>query len=122
MDLQKISTPVAIIVGCAILAVAFYLVQVDKRKSIEAEQEQQRVAEQEKREYEKEQKIEEEERLELQSKQDNCRSLASGVREKWDNVMGVTYSELWRECVVTYTDTDTGEVRTSPLSSMKTVY
>lgn len=112
----------AIIVGCAILGAAYYFVQVDKRQSIEAEKEYQRLVEQEKREYEKEKEEEENARLELKAKQDNCRSLASGVKEKWNNVMGVTYSEIWRECVVTYTDTDTGEVTTSPLSSMKTVY
>ena len=35
--------------------------------------------------------------------------------------MGVTYdNDFWKECVVTYTDTKTGEVETSPLRLMQT--
>ena len=40
--------------------------------------------------------------------------------KKWNNVVGVTYdNEAWQECVVTYTDPDTGEIETSPLRFMK---
>lgn len=119
MDLQKISVPVAIIIGCTILGAAYYLVQVDKRKSIEAEQQAERIAEQEQRTYEREQQNIENDRIELQAKQADCRALASGVRDRWYNVMGVTYSEWRDECMVTYTDTTTGETLTAPLSSMK---
>lgn len=119
MDLQKISVPVAIIIGCAILGAAYYFVQVDKRKSIEAEQQAERIAEQEQRAYEREQQDLQNNRIELQAKQADCRALATGVRDRWSNVMGVTYSEWRDECMVTYTDTQTGETVSAPLSSMK---
>jgi len=119
MDLSKISIPIAIIVGCLVLAVSFYFVQVDKRKAIEAEQNLQRITAQQERDYEQKQQMLENTRIELKSEQDNCRSLSTGVRDKWNNVMGVTYSEVWRECIVTYTNSSTGAVETSPLSRMR---
>jgi len=92
----------AIVIGAISLAVAFYLVQVDKRESIERQQ------------------ITENKRAELATKQKECESLSSGVKDQWNNVVGVTYdSEFWEECVVTYTDTKTGEIQTSPLRLMK---
>lgn len=103
--------PVAIIIGCIVLAVSFYLIQVDKRQSIERQQ----AIENERAAYEREQS-------DLQAKQKECQSLSSGVIRKWNNVMGVTYDkELWRECVVTYTNTETGEVEMSPLRLMKDI-
>jgi hypothetical protein len=40
--------------------------------------------------------------------------------KKWNNVIGVTYdNDIWKDCVVTYTDPKTGEVKTSPLKSMQ---
>jgi hypothetical protein len=121
MESSKIYIPISIILGCTVLALSFYLVQVDKRKSIESQQEIQRIADQKDKDYKQEQQEIENSRVELKTEQDNCRSLSAGVRDKWGNVMGVTYSEIWRECVVTYTDTVTGEVKTSPLSRMKDV-
>ncbi len=100
---SKLSIPGAIVVGCIVLAGAFYFVETNKQKSIEIQQQS------------------ESERKDLQSKQDACEALSVGVRAEWNNVMGVTYDEFWQECVATYTDPDTGEVMTSPLSSMSTI-
>jgi hypothetical protein len=111
--IEKINTPLAIIIGSIVLGMSFYYVQIDKRESIEKQQ----VLENERLQTEKQQAAE---TAELKAKQDECESLAVGVRKKWNNVMGVAYdSKLWKQCVVTYTDTKTGEVTTSPLSSMK---
>ena len=106
---KSLYLPIAVVIGCVVLGTAFYLIQVDKRASIERQQD----IENTRAMYEKEQS-------ELSVKQDECESLSSGVKKKWDNVMGVTYDNgFWGgECVVTYVDTKTGEVRTSPLSSM----
>ena len=102
-----------IVVGCAFLAISFYYVQIDKRESIEKQSAIENERAQTQRSQESETAI-------LKSKRDECESLSVGVRKKWNNVMGVTYdSELWQQCVVTFTDTKTGEVKTSPLSFMK---
>jgi len=94
--------PVSIVIGCLILGGSFVLINSNKSYSIEQQQ-----------------RLDNERGL-LKLKMDECESLSVGVRQKWNNVMGVTYSELWEECVVTYTDTETGEVGTSPLSRMQT--
>lgn len=101
--------PIAIVLGCAFLSISFYFVQVDKRLSIERQQEVENI----RAIYEKEQS-------EVFAKQKECESLSIGVMKKWNNVMGVTYdNDFWKECVVTYTNTETGEVETSPLKYMK---
>ena len=104
--LNKLSLPVSIIIASLILGGFYYASQVNKQKSIEN---QQRI--------EKEAELEEKE---LTAKREECASLSYGVREKWNNVMGVTYdADIWEECVVTFTDNETGKVETSPLSFMK---
>lgn len=105
-DLHKnnLSIPVAIVLGCLILGGAFYLIQANKQKSIERQQEKQALQDK------------------LEAHQSECASLSKGVMQQWNNVMGVTYdNDFWKECVVTYTDDETGEIQTSPLSSMKTI-
>ena len=56
-----------------------------------------------------EQQALENERAELKLKQDECNALSSGIKQRWGNVVGVTYDgEFWKGCVVTYMDTKTG--------------
>lgn len=95
---------VALVIGCIVIAYSLYQVQASKNTSIEKQQQA------------------EEERLNLAMKQDECESLSDGVRDRWNNVVGVTYdADLWEECVVTYTNTKTGEIETSPLRFMSDV-
>ena len=122
MDFNKISTPVAIVIGCSVLAASFYFVQIDKRKSIEKQQEQERLDSIQEAITKKQSEEISKENEKIKMEQDRCQSLASGVKAKWNNVMGVTYSELYGDCVVTYTDTKTGEVTTAPLDAMKSTY
>ncbi|HRY37073.1 MAG TPA: hypothetical protein P5230_04380 [Candidatus Magasanikbacteria bacterium] len=113
MDKQKLILPVSILFGFLILGTFIYISQVNKQNSIEKQQRVQ--LQEEKQQQDLKNTIEE-----LKLKQENCKSLSSGVMKKWNNVMGVTYdNDFWKECVVTYTDTETGEVNTSPLSAMK---
>jgi hypothetical protein len=108
-----ISISAAIVIAAAILGIAFYVIQSDKQQSIERQQQLERQAEQAVKSLENK-------RAELKLKQDECESLSDGVKKRWGNVLGVTYDEtLWKECVVTYTDPETGEVETSPLGQMK---
>ena len=94
---EKITLPVATVISAVVLVIGFYVVQYNKQQSIERQQ-----------------------ILKLQ--QEECNSLSSGAKQQWSNVVGVTYdSEFWKECIVTYTDTETGKIKTSPLRLMQDV-
>lgn len=94
--------PATIIIASLILGGFFYASQINKQESIERQQKAENALE------------------DLKLKQDECKALSAGVMKKWNNVMGVTYDKSqWRECVVTYTDTKTGEVVTTPLRFMQ---
>jgi len=114
IDINKLILPIAIILGCLILGGVFYKIQVEKQKSIEKQQQiEQSIKEA--------QQIKDNEKQDLLLKQNECESLSVGVMKKWNNVMGVTYDkDFWGKCVVTYTDTKTGEVKTTPLEYMQT--
>lgn len=112
MDAKKITLPIAIVFAAIILAIGFYAVQNSKQQSIERQQALEM-------EEDKAQQKLENEIVELKLKQDECKSLSPGVIKRWNNVMGVTYDKFWGECVAMYTDTKTGEVKTSPLSFMQ---
>ena len=112
---NNITLPMAIVISAVVLGISFYAVQDSKQKSIERQQAIELGEE-------KKERDEDNKRAELKLKQEECESLSSGAKNKWNNVLGVTYdSELWKECVVTYTDPDTGEVETSPLRFMQDV-
>ncbi len=114
MDKHKLILPISILIGCIVLGGFIYASQVIKQQSIEKQQSI-------KLEDDKQQQDIDNARADLKLKQDECKALQAGVMEKWNNVMGVTYDNgFWKECVVTYTDTKTGEVNTAPLSTMKT--
>ena len=112
--LNKLSLPAVILVASLILGGFFYAIQVSKQKSIESQQEIK--LQDDRRQQETSNALEE-----LKLKQDECNALSAGVMKKWNNVMGVTYdNDFWKECVVTYTDTKTGKIKTSPLRFMQT--
>lgn len=112
--LNKLLLPATIIIASLILGGFFYASQVSKQKSIESQQEIK--LQDDKRQQEIKNATEE-----LKLKQDECGALSAGVMKKWNNVMGVTYdNDFWKECVVTYTDTKTGEIQITPLRLMKT--
>lgn len=101
--LNKLTLPATILIASIILGGFYFASQVNKQQSIEKQQEAKNALEN------------------LKLKQDECNALSSGVKEKWNNVMGVTYDDdFWKECVVTYTDTKTGQVKISPLKFMET--
>lgn len=109
----KLSLPATVLISSIILGIFIYASQVNKQKSIERQQEVNL------REERRQQDLENA-REELKLKQDECKALSSGVMKKWNNVMGVTYDgDIWKECVVTYTDPETGQVEKSPLSLME---
>ncbi len=109
---NKLIFPTTIIIASIILGGSFYLVQVSKQRSIERQQQI---------EIEENQKQQEVRGVlqDLEFKQDQCKSLSTGIMKKWDNVVGVSYDEYLGECVVIYIDDKTGEIEESPLRSMK---
>ena len=113
MKKEKLILPISIIIGCIVLSGSFIFIQINKQNSIERQQElklrDDRLQQAIKNDLEN-----------LKLKQEECNALSVGVMKKWNNVMGVTYDDdLWKECVVTFTDTETGEVETSPLRFMQ---
>ena len=114
LDINKLILPLSIVMGCIILGGAFYLIQTKKQKSIEKQQQIEQTVKEA-------QQIKDDNMQELLLKQKECESLSVGVKKQWNNVMGVTYDDgFWKDCVVTYSDTETGEIQTSPLKYMKT--
>ena len=103
--INKLTLSTTIIIASIILGGFYFGSQVNKQRSIERQQEI---------------KIEQErQETETKAGQDKCKALSSGVKENWNNVMGVTYDDFWKECMVTFTDTKTGEIKVSPLKNMK---
>jgi len=112
--LNKLTLPATILIASIILGGFFYASQVNKQQSIERQQEIKLQDDQ------RQQKIKNDLDA-LKLKQNECEALSVGVKEKWNNVMGVTYDDdFWKECVVTYTDNETGKVEISPLRIMET--
>lgn len=131
---NKLSLPLTIIIASIILGGFIFASQISKQRSIERQQFQEQFKQKQEQEanFELEQ-MKEREKAEreaeaqrakadleyLKLKQDECKALSAGVIKKWGNVMGVTYdNDFWKECVVTYTDPKTGEIKTSPLRFM----
>jgi len=101
--LNQLLLPIVIIIASIILGGFFYASQVNKQRSIDHQQEAENALEN------------------LKLKQDECKALSAGVMKKWNNVIGVTYDNgFWKECIVTYTNTETGKIETSPLRFMET--
>ena len=112
--INKLTLPATILIASVILGGFYYFSELNKQKSIEKQQEV-------KLQDDKIQQDINNALEDLKLKQDECKALSTGVMKKWNNVMGVSYdNNLWKECVVTYTDTKTGEITTTPLRFMQT--
>ncbi len=111
--LNKLSLPVVILIASLILGGFIFATQVIKQQSIERQQEIKLQEDRRQQEIKWRQE-------DLKLKQAECNALSAGVMKKWSNVMGVTYdNDIWKECIVTYTDPKTGEIKTTPLRFMQ---
>ena len=111
--LNKLYLPATIIVASLILGGFFYASQVNKQQSIERQQDIKLQEDRQQQDFKNTLD-------QLKLKQDECETLSTGVKKKWNNVVGVKYDDdFWKECVVIYTDTKTGEIETSPLRLMQ---
>lgn len=121
---------VTIIFSSLILGGFIFASQVNKQRSIERQldikiQEERRQEEiklkkeEEERQEEKETQEAKMSLEELKLKQQECESYLTGLMKKWDNIIGIKYEppifDIGGGCEVTYIDSKTGEMNTSPL-------
>jgi len=110
--MKKYLLPISILLGALIFGVFYYASQVRKQNAMQQEIKAREFTQQSDSDIDLEY---------LKIKQDECEALSAGVMKKWNNVMGLTYSDSLGECVVTYENPKTGKVETSPLSAMVTM-
>ena len=99
--------------GCIILGGFFYASQVNKQQSIERQQILKQI---EDRRIE-DAKAEQEKTKETFSNNLKCQTLLKDLKQRWNNVVGIYYSELDNTCIVKYTKK--GETEEAPIESMQ---
>lgn len=113
MDKNKLVLPISILLGCIILGGFFYASQIIKQRSIER---QQRDELQAKMEADKT-KADADQASETFSNNLKCQTLLRDLKQKWNNVTGIYYSEGQNTCVVKYTEK--GETKEAAVESMQ---
>ena len=113
MDKHKIILPISILLGCIILGGFFYASQVNKQQSIEG---QQILKQMEDRRIE-DAKVELEKAKETFNNNLKCQTLLKDLKQRWNNVVGIYYSELQNTCIVKYTIK--GDVEESAIEGMQ---
>jgi len=94
MKIKDVSIPIAIIISSIILGGFLYAIQVNKQNSIEKQQVY----------------------VDSFSNELKCQSLLKDLRSRWNNVVGIYYSEEWNTCMVKYTED--GEVSEGRIENM----
>lgn len=115
MDKHKLILPISILIASIILGGFFYASQLNKQESIERQQE---IKLQNSKQI-----------IETKAEQDRidknfsnnlkCQTLLKDLKQRWNNVVGIYYSEWQNTCIVKYTDE--GEVEEAPIESMQDV-
>lgn len=113
--INKLSLPVVILIASVILGGFLYATQVNKQKSIERQQEIK--LQEDKRAYEV--KIEKDKADEIFSNNLKCQALLRELKQRWNNVVGIYYSEWQNTCIVKYTKS--GKTEEAPIESMQDV-
>lgn len=113
MDKHKLILPVSIILGTLIMGGFWYLSQMNKQESIERQQwiELQAKAESEKV------KLEKDNADEIFSNNLKCQTLLKDLKQRWNNVVGIYYSDWQNTCIVKYTNK--GEIEEGPMEDME---
>ncbi|OGQ16018.1 MAG: hypothetical protein A3B70_01155 [Deltaproteobacteria bacterium RIFCSPHIGHO2_02_FULL_40_11] len=117
---DKLILPLAIILACSILGGILYAIQISKQKSIEKQQlielEAKTKTDQIKMAQDKA-KAEKDRADEAFSNNLKCQALLKDLKQRWNNVVGIYYSEWQNTCIVKYTEK--GETQESPIESMQ---
>lgn len=113
MDKNRLILPIAILIASIILGGFFYASQLNKQKSIERQQE---IKLQDDKRVAKE-KAEQDKTDKTFINNLKCQTLLKDLKQRWDNVVGIYYSELENTCIVKYTKK--GEIEEAPIESMQ---
>lgn len=110
--LNKLSLPVTILIACIILGGFYYVIEINKQKSIEKQQQ-----------IELQVKIEQDRRGYIAKRKTDCLAIYKTESDKWSNVQGWQYNEPLNKdsnslsfsafesdtCEIIYKDNKTGE-------------
>lgn len=113
MDKNKLILSISILVASIILGGFFYASQVNKQQSIERQQE----IELQNDNREAEAKAEQDKADKNFSNNLKCQTLLKDLKQRWNNVVGIYYSEWQNTCIVKYTDN--GETEEGPIEGMQ---
>ena len=102
MSKTKINLPVAIIISSAILGFSLYQIQISKQESIERQQATE---------------VDNQKKDEAFANELKCQGLLKDLKARWNNVVGIRYSDLLNTCMVKYTIG--GVVEESPVENMQ---
>lgn len=120
MDKHKFILPISILLGCIVLGGVYYASEVNKQKSIEK---QQQIELQAKAEAEQAQKTADQAKADKEkadadfSNNLKCQTLLKDLKMRWNNVVGIYYSDWQNTCIVKYTDK--GITQEAPIESMQ---
>lgn len=135
MDKSKLILPISILLGCLILGGFIYASQLSKQKSIEKQQQIELQAkteadkvkvdinrEKEKAESEADkakdrQEAEKEKADTIFGNNLKCQTLLKDLKQRWNNVIGIYYSDLQNTCIVKYTKN--GKTEEAPIEYME---
>lgn len=124
MDKNKLVLSITILLASIVLGGFYYASQVNKQKSIERQQQIEIQAKAEtnriKTEINRTEAHKEAERdkaNEVFSNNLKCQTLLKDLRQRWNNVVGIYYSEWQNTCIVKYTEK--GETQESPIEDMQ---
>lgn len=113
MEKNKFILSITILMASIILGGFFYASQINKQRSIERQQEIKLQADRQVEEA----KIEKDKADEIFSNNLKCQTLLKDLRQRWNNVVGIYYSEWQNTCIVKYTEK--GETKEAPIESMQ---
>ena len=124
MDKNRLVLSVTILLASIILGGFYYASQVNKQKSIERQQQIKIQAKTETNRVKTEidraeayKEAEKDEANEIFSNNLKCQTLLKDLRQRWNNVVGIYYSEWQNTCIVKYTEK--GETQESPIEDMQ---
>lgn len=98
MDKNKLLLPISILLGSIILWYFFYIIQISKQESIEKQQEIKLQIDNHELEM-KDRREREEKKFTNNLK---CQTLLKDLKQRWNNVVGIYYSEQQNTCIVKY--------------------
>jgi hypothetical protein len=120
MDKHKLLLPISILLGCIVLGGFFFATQVIKQRSIEKQQQiELRVKIEADRVKAEQDAADKETQKATESFNNNlkCQTLLKDLKQRWNNVVGIYYSDWQNTCIVKYTEK--GETEESPIEYMQ---